>query len=450
MNTITRTPPAGANSPTGAPAPGDGGQVAASGASGLNLAAVLELLKQATGGSSGSGGSDGNAPPGAPALQQPDLDFSPESMAIEIQALMDKTNELQSNAEGQSIKLTQQQQQDAHAKNIVAIDKAVKKIAAAKKKQKALGILGIIGKAFAVVAAVVMTVVSAGALAAVAGVICAYAVTDLAMSVASTVNQSKGGKDISLETLTTEGLTTALEKTGHSQADSEKIGGYLSLGLQCTIALATLAVGVGGAAGLIGGATSTAAETGAEVAAQATSEAAAEATAQATSETATQATSQAASEAISDAPAEAASETTTQATTQASSKTTSQAAGETSLADSDDEAEGSPKLAEAAGRVRRGAKLTQITGQVMNSFNTAASGGLSISKAYDDRDAADAQADQIRFQAMLDAMQTLIDDSIDRVKDLAQQASSDTQSTTDMIKTAHDSKMATAAPAATV
>ena len=116
----------------------------------------------------------------------------------------------------------------------------------------------------------------------------------------------------------------------------------------------------------------------------------------------------------------------------------------------DDDAEGSSKVAQAAANTRRGAKLTQLTSQVMNGLNTAAGGGLTISKGYDDRDAADAQADQIRFQGMLAALQALVDASIDRVKDLAQQASSDTQSTTDMIKTAHDSKMATAAPAATV
>lgn len=509
MNTITRTPLAGTNTPastsSGSPASNGGGQVSTSGTSGLNLPALLELLKQVNGGSSGSGGSGdsgSNAPPGAPALQQPALDFSPEAMALEIQGLMDKTNDLQNKAETQNVKVTQQRQDDAHTKNIAAIDKAAKKIAAAKKKQKALGILGIIGKVFAVVAAAVMTVVSAGALAPIAGLICAYAITDLAMTVASTVNQSKGGKDISLETLTTEGLATALEKTGHSDADAEKTAGYLSLGLQCAIALATLVVGVGGAAGLIGGATSAATEAGAEVGSealtQALAQASSEATAQASAETASevaseattqalsqtllqtaaqtateavsettvQATSQALSQAVaqtaSQTATEAASETTAQATSQATSQTTSQATsqttsqatsnstGETSLADSGDGAEGSSKAAQAAGNARRGAKLTQLTGQVMNGLNTAASGGLTVSKGYDDRDAADAQADQIRLQANLIALQALIDASIDRVKDLAQQASSDTQSTTDMIKTAHDSKMATAAPAATV
>ena len=507
MNTVTRTPLAGTNTPAGTPpdSPAPSGQASTSGTSSLNLPALLELLKQAGSGSSGSGdsaGSDSNAPPGAPALQQPDLDFSPEAMALEIQSLMDKTNDLQNKAEAQNIKVTQQRQDDAHAKNIAAIDKAAKKIEAAKKKQKALGILGIIGKVFAVVAAAVMTVVSAGALAAVAGVICAYAITDLAMSVASTVNQSKGGKDISLETLTTEGLATALEKTGHSEKDADKMAGYLSLGLQCAIALATLVVGVGGATGLIGGATSAAtsaatettaeassqaltqaltqaaseaaadataetaseavadatAETASEVAADAAAEAASEAAIQAlaqtasqaateaTSETAVQATSQATSQTASQATSQTTSQTTSQATSQATSKT----AGETSVSGPDDDAEGSSKVAEAAANTRRGAKLTQLTSQVMNGLNTAAGGVLTISKGYDDRDAADAQADQIRFQGMLAALQALVDASIDRVKDLAQQASSDTQSTTDMIKTAHDSKMATAAPAATV
>ena len=499
MNTVTRTPLAGTNTPAGTPpdSPAPSGQASTSGTSGLNLPALLELLKQAGSGSSGSGdsaGSDSNAPPGAPALQQPDLDFSPEAMALEIQSLMDKTNDLQNKAEAQNIKVTQQRQDDAHAKNIAAIDKAAKKIEAAKKKQKALGILGIIGKVFAVVAAAVMTVVSAGALAAVAGVICAYAITDLAMSVASTVNQSKGGKDISLETLTTEGLATALEKTGHSEKDADKMAGYLSLGLQCAIALATLVVGVGGATGLIGGATSAATETTAEASSQAltqaTSEAAADATAETASEAAADATAKTASEATADAAAEAASEaaiqalaqtasqvateatsetavqatsqatsqtasqatsqTTSQTTSQATSQATSKTAGETSLSGPDGDAEGSSKVAQAAANSRRGAKLTQLTSQVMNGLNTAAGGGLTISKGYDDRDAADAQADQIRFQGMLAALQALVDASIDRVKDLAQQASSDTQSTTDMIKTAHDSKMATAAPAATV
>ncbi len=523
MNTVTRTPLAGTNTPAGTPpdSPAPSGQASTSGTSGLNLPALLELLKQAGSGSSGSGdsaGSDSNAPPGAPALQQPDLDFSPEAMALEIQSLMDKTNDLQNKAEAQNIKVTQQRQDDAHAKNIAAIDKAAKKIEAAKKKQKALGILGIIGKVFAVVAAAVMTVVSAGALAAVAGVICAYAITDLAMSVASTVNQSKGGKDISLETLTTEGLATALEKTGHSEKDADKMAGYLSLGLQCAIALATLVVGVGGATGLIGGATSAATETTAEASSQAltqaTSEAAADATAETASEAAAEATAETASEAAADATAKTASEatadataetasevaadaaaeaaseaaiqalaqtasqaateatsetavqatsqatsqtasqatsqTTSQTTSQATSQATSKTAGETSVSGPDDDAEGSSKVAEAAANTRRGAKLTQLTSQVMNGLNTAAGGVLTISKGYDDRDAADAQADQIRFQGMLAALQALVDASIDRVKDLAQQASSDTQSTTDMIKTAHDSKMATAAPAATV
>ena len=519
MNTVTRTPLAGTNTPAGTPpdSPAPSGQASTSGTSGLNLPALLELLKQAGSGSSGSGdsaGSDSNAPPGAPALQQPDLDFSPEAMALEIQSLMDKTNDLQNKAEAQNIKVTQQRQDDAHAKNIAAIDKAAKKIEAAKKKQKALGILGIIGKVFAVVAAAVMTVVSAGALAAVAGVICAYAITDLAMSVASTVNQSKGGKDISLETLTTEGLATALEKTGHSEKDADKMAGYLSLGLQCAIALATLVVGVGGATGLIGGATSAATSAATETTAeassqaltqaltQATSEAAADATAETASEAAADATAETASEVAADATAETASEvaanaaaeaaseaaiqalaqtasqaateatsetavqatsqatsqtasqatsqTTSQTTSQATSQATSKTAGETSVSGPDDDAEGSSKVAEAAANTRRGAKLTQLTSQVMNGLNTAAGGVLTISKGYDDRDAADAQADQIRFQGMLAALQALVDASIDRVKDLAQQASSDTQSTTDMIKTAHDSKMATAAPAATV
>ena len=521
MNTINRTPGAGANAsartPSGSPASG-GDQVATSGVSGLELSALLELLKQAKGGSAGSGGSGdsgSNAPPGAPSLPKPDLDFSPEAMALEIQALMDKTNDLQSKSETQAIKLTQQRQDAAHAKTIAAIDKAAKKIAAAKKKQKALGILGIIGKVFAVIAAAVMTVMSAGALAVVAGAICAYAVADLTMSVASTVNQSNGGKDISLETLTTEGLATALEKTGHSKDDAEKIGGYLSLGLQCAIALATLVVGVGGATGLIGGATSAATETTAEVTSEAltqaateaatqalaqaasetgtqvtaqalaeaiteaiteaTTEAAAEAATQATTEAATETATQVTTEAVKEAATQATAETTTQALSQTTSQTTSQAtsqttsqatsqtssqatsqttsqatSGSTSESVPEADVEGSPKVAEAAGSAKRGSRLAQLTGQVLNGLNTAANGALTISKGYDDRDAADAQADQIRWQATLQALQALIDDSIDRVKDLAQQASSDTQSTTGMIKTAHDSKMATAAPAATV
>lgn len=197
---------------------------------------------QADGGAASTG-----SPAGAPTLTPPQISLSPDDIALAMQSLMNKSDDLQSKTEGESIKATNEQAQAAHKKNIENIDKAAKKMAAAKKKQKILGILGILGKVFAVIAAAAMTALTAGAAAPVAAALLIYSCADLVMTVADKISTSKGGPQLSLDALMTEGFTKLALKCGASEHTANDIGKYFTLGVQATIALVMIGTGIGGA-----------------------------------------------------------------------------------------------------------------------------------------------------------------------------------------------------------
>jgi hypothetical protein len=133
------------------------------------------------------------APPGAPALSPPRTAFSPAEIGIEISVLFAKMDDAQANVEEQGLKLDDTQRQDAYKRSSEKIQEAAKKIQEAQHKQKTLGILTTLGKVFAGVAAVVLTVTTCGAAAPLAIALIAYTVVDTSMTIADSIRRRTAG-----------------------------------------------------------------------------------------------------------------------------------------------------------------------------------------------------------------------------------------------------------------
>lgn len=197
---------------------------------------------------------NGGAPPGAPKLPAPQKQFTPEEMAMEVAQLMAKLDDAQSQVEQNGLQSDNDERQAAFKKANDAITAAEKKLAEAKHKQKILGPLATIGKVFAGIAAIALTVATGGLAAPLAIAIIAYTVVDTALTVANAISQARGGPSLDTGSLLNKGFTALAKKCGASDDTAAKIGEGFSIGIQAAIAVATIVASIASVVSLARGA----------------------------------------------------------------------------------------------------------------------------------------------------------------------------------------------------
>jgi hypothetical protein len=197
-------------------------------------------------------GSD--TPPGAPTLAPPQKTFTPDEMAMMVSELMAKLDDAQSQVEQNGLQTDNDQRQAAFKKANDAIATAEKKLAEAKHKQKILGPLATIGKVFAGIAAIALTVATGGLAAPLAIALIAYTVVDTALTVANAISQARGGPALDTGSLLQKGFTELAKKCGASDSTAQKIGEGFSIGIQAAIAVATIVASIASVVSLARGA----------------------------------------------------------------------------------------------------------------------------------------------------------------------------------------------------
>jgi hypothetical protein len=213
----------------------------------------------------GSTADGGDAPHGAPQLPSPKRRMSAADMSLQVSALMSRMDDSQSDAEQNGLKLSDQQRQEAYKKSNEQIATAAKKLAAAEHKQKILGPLATIGKIFAGIAAIALTIVTGGTAAPLAIAIIAYTAVDTACTIANAISQAAGGPALDLSSLLQDGFKEAAKACGANDKDAETIGKWCAFGVQAAIAIATIAVSIKGIVGLVKGTVSAAGSIGARL-----------------------------------------------------------------------------------------------------------------------------------------------------------------------------------------
>ena len=218
----------------------------------LGTPADLPALKLPDGAQSNTDGSAG--PPGAPALSPPRIVFNLADIGVEVSILISKMDDAQSGVEQQGLKLDDSQRQEAYRRANDKIEEAAKKLQEARHKQKTLGILSTVGKVFAGVAAVALTVTTGGAAAPLAIALIAYTVVDTGMTIADSISQAEGGPRLDLNDLMQEGFTKAAKVCGDDDRTAAEVGQWCAFGVQGAIAVATITVSVANMASVAKGA----------------------------------------------------------------------------------------------------------------------------------------------------------------------------------------------------
>ncbi|WP_129781739.1 YopB/SseC family type III secretion system translocon subunit [Peristeroidobacter soli] len=195
----------------------------------------------------------GIAPAGGPALAPPQRQMDPSEMAMQVSMLISRIDDAQSNVEQNGLQVSDTQKQEAFKKSNDAIAKAAKKLAQAKHRQKILGPLATIGKILGSIAAVALTVCTAGAAAPLAVAMIAYTVVDTALTIADSISQAAGGPALDLGSLLQKGFTELAKKCGASDQEAATIGKWTAFGVQAAIALATIAVSIKGVVQMVKG-----------------------------------------------------------------------------------------------------------------------------------------------------------------------------------------------------
>lgn len=425
---------------------------------------LVELLSIGT--LLGSGVTEGN---GAPPLDAP-MSLTPGDLALMIGSLLSKVSELQNGATRADIKLTDLQKRDAHDKAVAQIQKMADKIAAAAKKEKALGILSVIGKVFGLIAAVAMTALTAGAasplLVGMSAVLLTCTIIDTSLTVGNAISGAVGGPALTPEAL----LTKLAEACGQNHDEAAKFGQWLAFSLQMALAIASVATGVGvyragaaaaSAAAASASATSTAV-TAAEVAATAATTAATAAEASSAAATAAEAAAaalaaldasadtavRAAAQAAAIAAEVAATEAATASAQAAATSTTLTLAAQSAAEAAAEAAELAATVAQFAGQLGYGATRTAEIGQAaangIGGATMASQGGVGIAKGFDDRDVADSRATQLRAKAIMATLTAILDEALEQLKHLVERDSDADKQVVDLLRGAHESYMATA------
>jgi hypothetical protein len=199
-------------------------------------------------------GTGSPTPPGAPLLDAPSVSLSPTEMALAVSILLSKIDDAQSKSESQGLNLSDQQRREAPQRSNDKIQESAKKLEAAQHKKKTLGILATIGKVFAGIAAVALTVVTGGAAAPLAVAIIAYTVVDTTLTIPDAISGAAGGPRLDLQSLMKEGITAVAKKFGASDKKAAEIGEWGSFGIQMAFTALTLAYNVTNIVGIVRGA----------------------------------------------------------------------------------------------------------------------------------------------------------------------------------------------------
>ncbi len=193
------------------------------------LLAELAALAASHAGGSGAPGLPGGT--GAPQIGGVTMDFSAEDMAAALLVLQGKTQDAQLRTAKEGLDAARLKADHANKKALDKIDTMIKKAAEAAAKQKALGILGWIGKIAGFIAAAVAVVVAACATAASFGAgapMLAFAVIGLVgatISLASGLSQELGGPALELSSLFNKLGTWLMQNVlGLSEEDAAKAG----------------------------------------------------------------------------------------------------------------------------------------------------------------------------------------------------------------------------------
>jgi len=195
----------------------------------------------------------GSAPHGAPRLSVPKRQLSSTQMAMDVSALLSRIDDVQSSTEENGLQTTQQQRKESFQRSNEAIAKSAKKLADAKHKQKILGPLATIGKIFASIAAIALTVVTAGTAAPLAIAMITYTVIDTACTIANAISQAAGGPALDLGSLLGDAFKEIAKAFGASDKTAADFGKWASFAVQAAIAILTIAVSIKGIVSLVKG-----------------------------------------------------------------------------------------------------------------------------------------------------------------------------------------------------
>jgi hypothetical protein len=213
---------------------------------------VADLLKWLAGSAPSDPGQP-PAPPGAPELSPPKLSLGPADIALLVSELIAKMGEAQSNTEMSGLQLDDVQRQDAYRRSSEKITQAAAKLAQAAQKNKTIGTLTTVAKVFAGVAAVLLSVATAGAASPLAVALIAYTIVDTAATIADSISTAAGGPRLDINDLLKEGFTKAAKDCGADDQKAAEIGQWTAFGVQAAIAVLTIACSIKGVVSVVKG-----------------------------------------------------------------------------------------------------------------------------------------------------------------------------------------------------
>lgn len=202
---------------------------------------------------------------GAPEIDGVKLDMSPEDMAAALLLLQNKTQQAQLRTATEGIQINKTKLDQKNQEALAKIQEVNKSVQGSQGKEKASGIVGWIGKVFAMIGAVFGVVLAAMANAASGGAaapllaLAICGVVGATVSLASQISQAAGGPALDLSVVVPKLFTIILEAAGVPKEKAESVAKVMSgaLAVALPLALATdpelLSGALGGIAELAGG-----------------------------------------------------------------------------------------------------------------------------------------------------------------------------------------------------
>lgn len=195
---------------------------------------ALQYMKSNTtqqGGNGTPGVADAN---GAPEIDGVKISFSAEDLGDALRMLGTKTQDAQLKSAKESLETSRLKMSESHKKAIAKIEEYARKCAEAKHASIFKKIFGWIGKALALVGALIATglaavaTVATGGAAAPALAISAMCLAAATISMASAISQECGGPPLELSSLLTKAVSAALQACGVPKEKAESIGKIVS------------------------------------------------------------------------------------------------------------------------------------------------------------------------------------------------------------------------------
>ena len=92
---------------------------------------------------------------------------------------------------------------------------------------------------------------------------------------------------------------------------------------------------------------------------------------------------------------------------------------------------------------KKALEITQLSAQLLNAATTMSQGGVTMAKAFDDRDSARARATQVEMQGFIEKLKSVIDGLVSDIKDGNNSYSNIVKDTSALIESAHEGTMQT-------